>query len=206
MSKLFLKMLVLVAMGAVSTSVFAINETLESDANLLAQTLAWKGSTISNASLSGEGATGFFTDGVSAYGVDNGIFMYADKTLSFDVVSDGTDAALNYVFQANDYMPYNDYFQLLVDGKLVSSQYVSTVGDYNHSGLISAALNDLNAGQTYHIELHVANTLDANFPSAVYMTSPSTNEAPLPAGLLSMLFVALGSALVRRHKKQGILA
>ena len=96
--------------------------------------------------------------------------------------------AFNWFFQANDYMPFNDWAAVFADGNLsLTLSNVATVGDYGNSGWQSFSTlltNPVNG----NISFSVSNAID----NALSSTLTIANVAIPEPDMLLLMATALG--------------
>lgn len=110
-------------------------------------------------------------------GIFNTFNLGPNNTFSFD-----------WFFQAGDYMPYNDWATVFVDGNLnLTLASVSTVGNYGNSGwqTYSTLLTNPVIG---NITFSVNNALDNNLASSLTVQNVAIPEP----GMLLLMATALG--------------
>jgi hypothetical protein len=101
-------------------------------------------------------------------------------------------------FQANDYLPYNDYADLNVNGTVLFTSDVAAVGDYGNTGWVPWSYTAASAG-SYTLTLEVANNLDNALSSGAVLDS----AVPEPStwAMMALGFAGLAFAAARRAKK-----
>jgi len=127
---------------------------------------------------------------------DSGI----SKSFSFGA---GTNFSFNWFFQANDYLPYNDWSAVNVDGNLnIVLSNVGAVGDYGNSGwqtFSTTLLNPVNGMITFS----VSNALDQALWSSLTVENVNVSAIPEPEtyALLIAGLGLIGFATRRRQRR-----
>ena len=103
--------------------------------------------------------------------------------------------SFDWFFQANDYMPFNDY-GYMTDGNFYLLSDIATVGDYANSGW-----NTYTFGSAYtgYLEFGVNNVLDTSLSSQLHISNVSAVPEP---ETYAMLLAGLGLVgwMARRRK------
>jgi PEP-CTERM motif-containing protein len=133
---------------------------------------------------------GYVTAGCGAY-------VYCSLSQTFTLAAGQTISGVAG-FQANDYLPYNDYADLNINGVTLFSSDVAAVGNFGNTGWVPWSYTASNSG-TYTLTLEVANAIDNELPSTALLDS-AVPEASTWA-MLVLGFAALGYAATRRANK-----
>lgn len=115
----------------------------------------------------------------------------------------GAVVSFDWLFQAGDYLPYNDFsFVSLVPtpgASLLSD--VATVGNNGNSGLQSFSYVIPTAGK-YTLGLGVFNSLDNAVSSTLQVSNVATTGVSVPTPALLPGVVGMGVAAFRKRKKE----
>ena len=103
-------------------------------------------------------------------------------------------------FQANDYLPFDDYADLNINGDVLFSSNVGTVGDFGNSGWVPWSYTAPTAG-SYTLTLEVANSGDDNLPSGAVLDSGSPVPEPSTWAMMLIGFAGLGFAGYRASRR-----
>jgi hypothetical protein len=162
--------------------------------------------------LSGGGgaatAYGAFTPAEGKYlgfveaGCGAGVDCVLSQTFS---LSAGEKLTGDVGFQANDYLPFNDFASLQVNGTPIFSSDVAAVGDFGNTGWQSFSFTAPSAG-SYTLSLHVANDLDNALSSGAVLDGVKAG-VPEPA-TWAMMLIGLGGlgAMARNRRRAGVAA
>ncbi len=117
------------------------------------------------------------------------------------VLGAGSTFSFDWLFQANDYMPYNDWSSVFVDGNLnLTLSNVAAVGDFGSSGL-QTFTTELTNPVTGNITFSVSNALDSGWSSTLTISNVNVgNNVPEPASLALVGLGLAGLAVSRRRK------
>ena len=116
----------------------------------------------------------------------------------------GTVVSFDWLFQANDYLPYNDfafYSIAPVGANLLSN--VATVGDYGSSGQQSLSFTIGTTG-AYTLGFGVFNALDNVNSSTLSIDNVSTGVTPVPTPALLPGLIGLGVVALRKRKAEAV--
>lgn len=110
----------------------------------------------------------------------------ASISKSFSLAA-GALFSFNWFFDANDYLPYNDWAQTIVDGNLnFTLSNVAAVGNYNASGwqtYSTTLLNPVNGNITFSVNNYGDNALNSTL-------TVSNVDVPEP-GIMAMFMTGL---------------
>jgi len=114
----------------------------------------------------------------------------------------GTVVSFDWLFQANDYLPYNDFsFVSLVPNGANLLSNVATVGNYGSSGLQSFS-NTIGVTGNYTLGFGVLNAMDNGFNSSLTIDNVSSNVTPVPTPALLPGLIGLGLGVLRKRKAE----
>lgn len=114
----------------------------------------------------------------------------------------GTVVSFDWLFQANDYLPYNDFsFVSLVPNGANLLSNVATVGNYGSSGLQSFS-NTIGVTGNYTLGFGVLNALDNAVSSSLTIDNVSANVTPVPTPALLPGLIGLGVGVLRKRKAE----
>ena len=109
----------------------------------------------------------------------------------------GTALSFDWFFQANDYLPFNDFAALFVDGNLnLTLSNVATVGNYGNSGpqtFSTVLTNPVNGNITFSVNNALDNALNSTL-------TVSNVKIPEPDMLL-LMGTALGLVAFSSRRK-----
>lgn len=113
----------------------------------------------------------------------------------------GTVVSFDWLFQANDYLPYNDFafYSLVAATGATLLSNVAAVGNYGSSGLQSLSYTITTAG-TYTLGFGVFNSFDQGLPSTLTIDNVAT--VPTPALLPGL--IGIGMAAFRKRKAEAV--
>lgn len=99
-----------------------------------------------------------------------GLTAYEGSAMQRTITVTGPSADLyfDFIFDAGDYLPYDDAALLIVDGQIVEIMSVADVGDYGSTAWIGTGVTDLARGD-HTIGLAVVDVGDGILSSALYV-------------------------------------
>jgi hypothetical protein len=140
--------------------------------------------------------------------VEAGLGQDVASTLSQDFFLSAGGILEGYVgFQANDYLPFDDYASLTIGNTTVFSSSVSAVGDFGSTGWVHFSFTAPTAG-TYTLQLAVANSGDNSVPSGAVLDVVSVNNGVVPEpASWAMLIAGFGLVgAVSRRRRDTVVA
>lgn len=143
-----------------------------------------------SASLVASGANTAFAGGTT------GSLLYT--TMNLDA---GTTVSFDWLFKANDYIPFNDFASFKIDGETFKLSDVATVGNYGSSGwnTFSYTLNKATFGTLAFI---VSNYGDQVLNSNLNVSNLNIAAVPEPETYALMMTGLLGLLYSRKKKAQ----
>jgi hypothetical protein len=135
-----------------------------------------------------------FDDDAPVFSI-NSAFLYATSSVSYDVIS---LTSFDWLFQANDYLPYNDNALFNVGAGNIQLASVETVGDNDSSGWQTY---NFASSYTGSITFGVNNVPDTDLDSTLSLRNLVT-QVPAPSSAAILGLGLAGLAFRRKRQKK----